>query len=330
VSELASAPARGTRPPLLDRRLCFVLGKGGVGKSTVSAALGLVGARRGKRTLVIEVAGQDRLSALFAESHVGRERESPLAPGLFGVSIDVDRATEEYLADQIRMRAVVEILARSRAFHAFAAAAPGLRELVTVGKIWTLATELHPGTERPVWDLIVVDCPATGHGLAMLETAGNVREMAGSGPIKDRAARIQEVVTHPAATGVAVVARPEELAVSEAVETVAALHERGLPVAACVLNGVAAHRFGADDEAVLAAAGRSAATAGDRPVAAAIAAALAHRERQMAEEALAARLVAEVDVPVAELPLLARRRVDLPAIGALADAMAAAPEPVLC
>ncbi len=330
MSGPASAPAREAGPPLLDRRLCFVLGKGGVGKSTVSAALGLLGARSGKRTLVVEVAGQDRLSALFAESHVGRERESPLAPGLFGVSIDVDRATEEYLADQIRMRAVVEILARSRAFHAFAAAAPGLRELVTVGKIWTLATELQPGTDRPVWDLLVVDCPATGHGLALLETAGNVREMAASGPIKERAARIQEVVTHPAATGVAVVARPEELAVSEAIETVAGLHARGLPVAACVLNGMAAPRFDADDEAVLRAAAEAATARGDRPMAAALVAALSHRERQATEGALAARLAAEVDVPVAELPLLARRRVDLPAIAALADAMAALPEPVLC
>ena len=307
-----------------------MLGKGGVGKSTVAAALGLLGARAGKRTLTIEVAGQDRLSALFAESHVGRERESPLAPGLFGISIDVDRATEEYLADQIRMRPVVEILARSRAFHAFAAAAPGLKELVTVGKIWTLATELQPGTDRPVWDLLVVDCPATGHGLALLETAGNVREMAASGPIRERAARIQEVVTHPEATGIAVVARPEELAVSEAIETVAALHERELPVAACVMNGMAAHRFGAADEEVLRNAVGAARADGHRSGVAALEAALEHRERQAAEEALAARLAAEVDVPVAELPLLARRRIDLEAIGTLADAMAAAHEPALC
>jgi anion-transporting ArsA/GET3 family ATPase len=306
-----------------------VLGKGGVGKSTVSAALGLLGARAGKRTLVIEVAGQDRLSALFTESHVGRERESPLAPGLFGISIDVEQATEEYLAEQIRMRAVVELLARSRAFHAFAAAAPGLKELVTVGKIWTLATELQPGSDRPVWDLLVVDCPATGHGVALLETAGNVREMAAGGPIKERAARIQEVVSHPAATGIAVVARPEELAVSEAVETVATLHDRELPVAACVLNAISAHRFAAVDEAPLAAA-REAATGGEPGVAAALDAALAHRERQAGEEALAARLVDEVDVPVVELPLLARRRVDLPEIGALADAMSAGREPVRC
>ena len=136
----------------------------------------------------------------------------------------------------------MELLTRSRAFHTFAAAAPGLPELVTVGKVWTYAVALHDD-RRPVWDALVVDCPATGHGIALLETAGNVEAIAGGGPIRDQAARIQEVVSHPAATGVAIVARPEELAVSEAVEAAAALRERGLPVAAAVLNGVREERF---------------------------------------------------------------------------------------
>ena len=99
-----------------------------------------------------------------------------------------------------------------------------------------------------MWDTVIVDCPATGHGVALLETAGNVEELAAGGPIRDQAARIHEVVSHPAATGIVVVARPEELAVSEAIEAVALLRDRGLPVAATVLNGVREERFSADDE----------------------------------------------------------------------------------
>jgi anion-transporting ArsA/GET3 family ATPase len=313
-------------PPLLARRLLFVLGKGGVGKSTVAAALGLVGAREGKRALVVEVAGQEQLSALFASGGVGTDRESVLAPGLHGISIDVEKATEEYLAEQLHVRPVVELLARSRAFHAFAAAAPGLAELVTIGKIWTLATALEPGTRTPVWDLIVVDAPATGHGLALLDTAGHVKSLAGSGPLGDRAGRIEEVIQHPGATGVAVVARPEELAVSESIETVAALHERGLPVAAVVANAVTARRFAPEEEDVLLALAASP----DPTVAGTAEAALGHLARQAEEEALLERLADAVDVPVLELPRLLRPRTPLEALEPIADALAASPEAARC
>ena len=183
---------------------------------------------------------------------MGHEAPAELAPGLFGVQVDVEHAIEQYLTGQLKVRPLVELLTRSRAFHTFAAAAPGLPELVTVGVVWTYAVALHED-RRPVWDYLVVDCPATGHGIALLETAGNVEAIAGSGPIRDQAARIQEVVTHPAATGVAIVARPEELAVSEAVEAAAVLRERGMPVAAAVLNGVRAPRFRPEEESALAA-----------------------------------------------------------------------------
>jgi anion-transporting ArsA/GET3 family ATPase len=154
-------------PPVSQRRLCFVLGKGGVGKSTVSAALGLASARAGRRTLLIEVAGQNRLSRLFRGASVGHEAGTELAPGLFGLRIDVEHAIERYLAGQLKVRPLVEILTRSRAFHTFAAAAPGLPELVTLGVVWNQAVALHED-RRPVWDRVVVDCPATGHGVALL------------------------------------------------------------------------------------------------------------------------------------------------------------------
>jgi anion-transporting ArsA/GET3 family ATPase len=253
---------------------------------------------------------------MFRGAEVGHEAAVELAPGLFGVQIDVEHAIEEYLTGQFKVRPLVELLTRSKAFHTFAAAAPGLPELVTVGKVWTYAVALHED-RRPVWDTLVVDCPATGHGIAMLETASNVEAIAGGGPIRDQAARIQEVIAHPAATGIAIVARPEELAVSEAVEAAGLLRGRGLPVAAAILNGVRDARFAAVEEPALAAV----AAAQDGPVSRAAAAGLRRLADQRSDAAYRRRLAEGTRLPVLELPELVRRRFGLDALGALADAL---------
>ncbi len=140
----------------------------------------------------------------------------------------------------------MDLLVRSRAFHTFAAAAPGLAELVTLGKIWELAVALEGG--HPIWDKVIVDCPATGHGIALLRTAGNVTELAAQGPVRDQAHRIEEVVMHPSATGIVVVARPEELPVSEAIDAITELRRDNFPVAATVMNALVKMRF-SDEEA---------------------------------------------------------------------------------
>ena len=303
-------------PPLAQRRLRFVLGKGGVGKSTVAAALGLATARAGGRALVVEVAGQQRLSQLFHAARVREDEPTELLPGLFGISIDAERATEEYLAGQLKVRPLVELLTRSKAFHTFAAAAPGLPELVTIGKVWSLAIELEDG--RPAWDTVTIDCPATGHGIALLETAGNIEELAAGGPIRDQAARIQEVVAHPAATGVVVVARPLELAVTEAVEATATLREHGLPVAAAVLNGVLPPRFTREDAPALATVARA-----DGPVGEAARVALRHLERQEDDAAYRERMADGTGLPLITLPEIIRPRLEPDDLAVLADALAA-------
>jgi anion-transporting ArsA/GET3 family ATPase len=298
-----------------------VLGKGGAGKSTVAAAMALAATYAGKRALVVEVAGQHHLSRLFRTASVADDRETELAPGLFGISVDAERATEEYLSGQLKIRPLVEILTRSRAFHTFAAAAPGLPELVTVGKIWSMAIALDEATGRPVWDTVVVDCPATGHGIALLETAGNVADLAANGPIREQASRIQEVVSHPAATGIVIVALPEELAVAEAVEAAETLHAHGLPVAATVLNGVHPTRFAPGDAPALEAVARD---GGAPTVRAAARSALVHLDHQRTDAAYRDRLAAGARVPVIDLPRIVRRRMDLPALQGLAHVLAAA------
>jgi anion-transporting ArsA/GET3 family ATPase len=284
--------------------------------------MGLASARAGRRTLLVEVAGQQRLSRLFRAGEVGHEHETELAPGLFGISIDAEQATEEYLAGQLRVKPLVDMLTRSKAFHTFAAAAPGLPELVTVGKVWKLAVALTDDGRAPLWDALIVDCPATGHGIALLETAGNVEELAAGGPIRDQAARIQEVVSHPAATGIALVARPEELPVTEAIEAAVTLREQGLPVAAAVLNGVREERFTDADEPAL----EALAANGHGPARHAAVAALRHLAYQRCDDTYRDRLAEGTGVPVLDLPELVRRRFDLDALEALADPLSALTE----
>jgi len=165
---------------ILDKRLVFVMGKGGTGKSTVAAALGLAGARRGKRVLLCEVAGQQRVQReLTGEVPRDPYEETELAPGLWGVSVDPESALEEYLRSQLPSRALFEILSRSRVFQYLVAAAPGSRELLTVGKIWETAQMDRPWTEAEGrYDLVVVDAPATGHGLALLSSARTFKDIA--------------------------------------------------------------------------------------------------------------------------------------------------------
>src|SRR5918995_7368585 len=125
-------------PSLLDKRLVLVTGKGGVGKTTVAAALGIAAARRGRRTVVCEVAEQERLTGLFGRPP-GGHGEVELAPGLFGLSIDPRRAMAEWLRHQLKSGTLAGGLGGSRIFQLLTAAAPGVTELVTMGKIWDLA-----------------------------------------------------------------------------------------------------------------------------------------------------------------------------------------------
>lgn len=287
-------------PPLLARRLVFVLGKGGVGKTTVTAALALGLSDAGHRTLLIEVGSEQRSSALFTTTPSPGGEPAQVRPGLFSLSIDVERSIEEYLATQLKVRPFVELMVRSRAFHAVAQAAPGLAELVTLGKIWDLATLVRG--DVPVWDRLVVDCPATGHGLALLDVAGRISELSGSGPIRDQSQKIEQVIHHPAATGIVVVAQPEELAVSEALEAVDTLRSRDLPVAAAVMNSVAPSAFTSDDEPALAAVAADASA--DAASRAAAGAALTSLRRSEHDAAETAALAGGSGVPVATLPLV--------------------------
>jgi anion-transporting ArsA/GET3 family ATPase len=225
-----------------------VTGKGGVGKTTVAAALGLVAARRGMRTIVAEVQRRDDVSRALGGEGI---QEEELAPGLHHVSIDPELAMELYLTDQLPA-ALAEVLASSRTFSYLAAATPGMRELLTVGKVWELAQEDRrtPGAEP--YDLVVLDAPATGHGVAVLSAPRTFAQVARMGRIARQGRTIDAMVSDPARTGVVAVARPEEMPVNETLALQDALRDEvGLDVGLVLANGMLPRRFSAADARAL-------------------------------------------------------------------------------
>ena len=300
---------------VLDKRLVFVTGKGGTGKSTVAAALALAAARREKRVILCEVAQQRRAASILGSTppaEAGLD-EVEVAPGVAAISIDPQLALEEYLRVQVGNRALFRLLFDNRIFGYFAAAAPGAKELVTLGKIWELAQLERPWTGRAErYDLVVVDAPATGHGLALLRTPRTFREVARVGPIRRQADRIDAFVRDPRRTGVVAVALPEEMPVSETIDLRRRLTDDvGLELAGVIVNGLYPERFsGADAKALTGAARRPGLSAGAR---AAIGAALSEHRRARLQRAQLRRLRAEVGGAVA-LPYLFTPQLGLDAV----------------
>jgi anion-transporting ArsA/GET3 family ATPase len=283
-------------PELLDKRLIVVTGKGGVGKTTVAAALGLKAARAGKRTIVCEVAEQDRLHGLFA-GPAGGHSEQELAPGLFGISIDPERCKQEWLQYQLRSGALAGLLGHSRIFQYLTAAAPGLTELVTIGKVWELAQLQRKRAKASPYDLVIVDAPATGHGVAMLRAPRTFSEVARVGPIHRQAGMINGFLRDAKATGVVTVALPEEMPVNETLELGGRLREEmGMGIDRIVVNQLLPERFTTAEAERL--------EAVDGSGSAAIRAALTEYRRARVQRSQLRRLRRSSDAPVGTLPFL--------------------------
>jgi anion-transporting ArsA/GET3 family ATPase len=234
-------------PALLDRRLVFLLGKGGVGRSTVAAALGVLAARRGRRAIVVEVSGRGDVPRLFgASAELGTELE--LAPGLWTLDVDPRVALEEYLRDQLPLRLLADAIGSSTTFGYVAAATPGLRELLTVGKVWELAQAQRRTQGGQEYDVVIVDAPATGHGLALLEAPRAFAAAASVGPIARQGRRIAATLGDREQTALAAVATPESAAVEELLQLRSALAGR---LDAVIANAVVAERFSAADALAL-------------------------------------------------------------------------------
>jgi anion-transporting ArsA/GET3 family ATPase len=297
---------------LRDRRLLYVTGKGGVGKTTVAAALGMAAAAAGRRTIVCEVADQDRVSRAFRREGVVPETEVRLADNLWAITIDPTRALEEWLGKQVG-GVGLKVLARSSAFQYFVAAAPGAKELITIAKVWELTQPSRWDSRNRTYDLVVVDAPASGHGLAMLTTPGTFGEIARVGPIRRQAFKVRDLLADAEQTGYVAVALPEEMPVNETLELERRLPEAvGTPLEAIVVNGMWPERFSAADAATLRAAGNGTI----------VQAALTSYERARAQRSHLRRLRRAASAQVVTLPYLFDGELGLPEYERLARDLA--------
>jgi anion-transporting ArsA/GET3 family ATPase len=200
---------------LSDAGLQFVVGKGGVGKSTLTAALGLEAASHGQRTLVAEIGRHGGLSRLFDAEDIVPGAPRVVAPHLTLLTLEGDEALAEYLRLVIPIKRLLSLVFASRFYSIFVAGAPGLKELMTVGKIWFEA-ERRMADGQPVWERMFVDAGASGHSLQYLQMPSAAATAFRSGLVHREATRVQQLLADPKRTCVHVVATPEEMPVTEA------------------------------------------------------------------------------------------------------------------
>ena len=238
----------GPAPALLDRRLLFFTGKGGVGKSTVTAATALLAAEHGKRVLLVEVDAKNNLTALFEHAPVGFEPRQ-VHPGVYAMQMDTEASLREYLKVQAKVPVFGRIGPMARAFDFVATAAPGVKEILTVGKVcWELRESL---AGRADWDLIVVDAAATGHVISQLDAPRAIQELVQVGPIRNQTGWMVDLLSDPSLTALNVVTSPEEMPVNETIELVAtARRELDVPLGVVIVNRVLPELFTHADEAV--------------------------------------------------------------------------------
>src|SRR3954452_571208 len=213
---------------VLNHPMVVVTGKGGVGKSTVAAALALAAARDGRRVAVGELGGHARVAGLLRGS------------GIDTLTVDVHHALTEWLATQLPRR-LADLLMRSGAFASLVAAAPGGAELIAITKLWELVQRRRWTRGAEPYDLVIVDAPASGHGAALLRAPRTFADIARVGPIGSQAREVADFLKRDA--GFVIVTMPAELPVSETLALQRQLPDVDLIVAHAVLQ----RRFEAAD-----------------------------------------------------------------------------------
>jgi anion-transporting ArsA/GET3 family ATPase len=305
-------------PTLLDRRLLIVTGKGGVGKSTVSAALALLAARAGKRVLVCEVNAQERVAPLLGAPPAGSSVREAL-PGLFTVNVTPHEAMREYGILVLKFKTIYDAVFENRLVRYFVRVVPSLAELVMLGKVLFEVKAEERG--RPRWDLVVLDAPATGHAVQLLRVPSALVDTVPGGPLRHDAEWMEAILLDQARTALAIVTLPEEMPVNEAIELDAQVRGvLGIARAALFVNAMPDARFSAAEAERLAA-------LSDAPPPLGPAAHAGRLQALRAEQAARylARAKAALDLPTSVIPLLPITAWGREAVEQVAAAIAASP-----
>lgn len=300
-------------------------GKGGVGKTTVSATLARAAALVGLSTLIVEVEGKSGLPAVFGQSELGYD-EVVLSPGggpeaageVRARTLTADAALLEYLQDHGLSR-VSRRLVSSGALDVVATAAPGIKDILLLGKV----KQLERGGAA---DVIVLDAPAAGHAITFLQSARSLIDTVNVGPINAQARDVLELLEDHDRCQVVLVTIPEETPVNEAVETAFSLEDRvGIGLGPIVVNGVYPAIEGLTGEAADVVAAAEAADVSLRPAEGeSLAAAARFRLDRMALQAeQVGRLGADLPLPQLRLPFVFTTDIGPVELDTLARAMLA-------
>jgi len=286
-----------------------------VGKSTVAIALGIRAALEGKRAIVVEVASTENASRVFRQAEVGF-KEVEMANDLWAISIDPEDSMKEYVLLQLKVKAMRDLLFRSRMFTYLAAATPGLNELVTIGKIWELALPERKLKHGRRYDLVIVDAPATGHGISFLQSPRTFANIARVGPIHSQATQLQAMINDHQQTGSVIVALPEEMPVNETANLEAELTgDVDVAVDRVIMNALYPDRYSAKDLKAIKRLKKS----DDPEIRAAGRAAISQAVRTDSQLEQLERLKGLVSAPVSTLPFIFTPEIDLSAARKLAE-----------
>jgi anion-transporting ArsA/GET3 family ATPase len=285
---------------LFDRRLVIIAGKGGVGRTTVAAAFALAAARRGKRVLLAQTKSKERLSQLFGVAPVGAQ-VSRVAEDLFAVNMTPQAALREYGTMVLRSEFIARQVLENKVSRAFLHAIPGLEDYSMLGKVWFHTTEIEDG--KPLWDLVVLDGPATGHLITMLQIPQAILDAVPEGPLTRPAQATRDLLEDPARTAAVIVTLAEDLPSNEAIELSRRATEKvHLPQALLVVNALYPPRFsqGASARALKA----LPEDVGDAELQPLVTSARTAERRRALNDHYVERLRAELPLPQAHLPYL--------------------------
>jgi len=290
---------------LFKKRVIIVMGKGGVGRTTVATAIAQAAARRGRRTLLFQAGAKDKLSRLINSSPVG-DQIVPVPGGFHAVNTNPTAAIHEYGLMVLRYETIYRLVMENQVVKKLLRAIPGLDDYSVIGKLWFHTTETHPAGGWK-WDTIVFDAPATGHALTMFKIPRAILAAVPEGPLTRDAVKVRALFEDPSRTSVVLTTLAEEMPVTETLELHARLKpELGLHSSALVINQIAPDRFYRQgvaarvlDELIGGDAG-----AGDPVLAPLVHEARQQRARRQLNERYIARLQAELKLPQIRIPVL--------------------------